>query len=131
MWWLPSQQKLCCLLIILSLCSLFSSLLNLSDILKPNSKPSNLIRFSICVPVMHYRTSFHCRESFFCCSTQCEHSVLLQTRCSVVCGSNPNDGNIFFKYGQIFHYCKFYQILKENTMCDKTVCYVYIGFSRD
>ena len=88
-WQSLSQWKPYCLLIILSLCLCLSFLLNLSDI-KPNPKPSNFIRFSICVPVMHYKTSFHCRESFCYPSTQCEHSVLLQTHSSVASDSSPH-----------------------------------------
>lgn len=72
-WRSLSQWKPYCLLIILNLCLCLCSMLNLSDTIKHNPKPSNFIRFSIYVPVMHYKTSFNCRESFFYLSTLCEH----------------------------------------------------------
>lgn len=87
-WQSLPQWKPYCLLIILSLCLCLSSLLNFSGIIKHNPKPSNFIRLSICVPVMHYKISFHCRESFFYPSTLV-NTILLQTHSSVVSDSGP------------------------------------------
>lgn len=125
-----------CLVTTLSICLCLSSLLNI----KPKSKLSNLIRFSICVPATCFKTSFHCRESFFHSTTHYECSILCSTWSSVISDSSPHarwcqipqtQANSSLLQAFSVAVLQSYYFLQKNDTCKGTVYYVYIVLSRD
>lgn len=124
-----------CLVTTLSICLCLSSLLNI----KPKSKLSNLIRFSICVPATCFKTSFHCRESFFHSTTHYECSILCSTWSSVISDSSPHarwcqipqtqaNSSLLQAFSVVV--LQSYCFLQKNDTCKGTVLCVYCAQQR-